>query len=449
MQGALITSDNNNKLYLETYLIDTSITKKNKKVSDQTIDSNVLQSKGHPLTLYPRQVENNWIWDHPVIETNSLGQNIELQKKYTIGNNIRLKKVKDGYWNAVYEITDEGAKKLLAQYEGKTIPFYTSTGIIHNSSEDPLNIADWRIIHNAIVSEPANGFQRAAMVDMCQGTEQTCSTILTASTTDFHFCTNAALASYISSLSSSSGNSTYYTMSSETSSVQVTPKEQPGAPITYNQGFSGTNAQTGLGSVPASLTPSAPPEQFKQQSEQTEVTKKDETDYKTVAEQLKAELKQLKADKEAKENENKTLTERLLNLEKENSRNNRKNQVFSILQQYPEAFIDVKTGSINQQEYSKVVLEWIDKGYDDKTIQELLEAKVIKAKSQLQTKQNDQLKQVYSSLTTNDTPSYQTTAMSSSTNEDSSLPIWEKVFDLTNAKIRQSADKYQKLGVGY
>ncbi len=163
MQGALITSQDN-RLFLETYLIDTTVTKKGKKVNEQTIDSNVLASRGHPLTLYPKQRDDKWIWDHPVIETNSLSDNIELQKKYTIGHEIRMKKVKDGYWNAVYEITDEGAKKLFKEYDGKTIPFYTSTGIIHSSTEDPLDIKNWKIIHNAIVSEPANGFEKAQAV---------------------------------------------------------------------------------------------------------------------------------------------------------------------------------------------------------------------------------------------------------------------------------------------
>lgn len=447
VQGALI-SKHNSRLYLETYLIDTGITKKSKKVNDSTIDNNVLNSRGHPLTLYPRQQDNSWIWDHPVLETNSLSENIELQKRYTIGHEVKLKKIKDGYWNAVYEITDEGAKKLLAEYEGKTIPFYTSTGIIHSSAEDPLDIKDWRIIHNAIVSQPANGFEKAAVVDMCSGTEQTCQAILTASISQpIPFCTTAALSNYISSLASWPSSFLHYTMSSETPIAQVSKGETNGA-IIYNQGFSGTNAQTGTGTIPASLTPPNPPEQFANK-EQKQESKAEEVDNKLLVDQLKAELKQLKSEKEAKDNENKTVTERLANLERENARNSRKNQVFAILQQFPEAFQDSKTGQINQQEYSKTVLEWIDKGYDDKTIQELLEAKVIKVKNAMNVKNNDQLKQVYSSLTTPDS-GYQTTQMTTaSVNQDSSLPIWEQVFDLTNARIRNAAEKYQKTGGRY
>jgi hypothetical protein len=367
MQGALITSQDN-RLFLETYLIDTTVTKKGKKVNDQSIDSNVLASRGHPLTLYPKQQSDKWIWDHPVIETNSLSDNIELQKKYTIGHEIRMKKVRDGYWNAVYEITDEGAKKLFAQYENQTIPFYTSTGIIHSSVEDPLDIKNWKIIHNAIVSEPANGFEKAQAVDMCSGTELTCQSILTASTNDkIPFCVTAALGNYISSLASFSGSSVYYTMSSETSTAQVSQGQtdvKTGA-INYNPGFSATNAQTGTGSIPASLTPSMPDPSNTKQDATSKTEQKEEVDYKALADQLKSELKQLKSEKEQKDNDNKTITERLASLERENSRNARKNQVFAILQQFPEAFTDVKTGHVNQQEYSKTVLEWIDKGYDD------------------------------------------------------------------------------------
>lgn len=446
VQGALITSQGN-RLFLETYLIDTGVTKKNKKVSDKTIDSNVLASRGHPLTLYQRQDGKSWIWDHPVVETNSLDQNIALQEQYTIGHEIKAKKVKDGYWNAVYEITNEGAKKLFAQYEGKTIPFYTSTGIIHSSKENPLDITDWRIIHNAIVSQPANGFEKAAMVDMCAGTEQSCSSILTASLSakEIPFCVTSALQNYISSLSSSLTNFPHYTMSSETqaSVSQGVSNEKSGA-ITYNQGFSDTNAQTGRGSVPNSLVPDNPPDQFKIKDDTKTETK--EIDYKALADQLKAELKTLKSDHEAKTNENKTIQERLASLERENSRNSRKSQVLTLLQSYPEAFLNPEDGQVNQQEYSKIVLEWIDKGYDDKTIQELLEAKVIKVKSALAAKQKPELKQVYSSLTTADTP-YQTTQMTtaSMSKEDSSLPIWERVFDLSNAKTKNAAEKYQRI----
>jgi len=234
-------------------------------------------------------------------------------------------------------------------------------------------------------------------------------------------------------------------MSSETqaSVSQGVSNEKSGA-ITYNQGFSDTNAQTGRGSIPNSLTPDNPPDQFKIKEDTKTETK--EIDYKALADQLKQELKVLKTDHEAKTNENKTIQERLASLERENSRNSRKSQVLTLLQSYPEAFLNPEDGQVNQQEYSKIVLEWIDKGYDDKTIQELLEAKVIKVKSALAAKQKPEMKQVYSSLTTADTP-YQTTQMTtaSMSKEDSSLPIWERVFDLSNAKTKNAAEKYQRI----
>jgi hypothetical protein len=435
--------EQNDRLYLETFLIDNTVTKKGKKVNDKTIDDNVSRSRKHPLTLYPRPSEKGWIWDHPVIETNSLSENLELQKKYEIGYEIRSKKIRNGYWNAVYEITDPGAKNLFKDYINKTIPFWTSSGIIHSSKEDPLDIKDWRIIHNAIVSEPANGFEKSIMVDICQGTEQTCSKILTASITtkpSFSFCTQSQLQNYISSLSSLSGVFPYYTMNSESSA-------QGGAIANaFNPGFTDNNAKTGMGSIATNLTPPNPNPETTAVEKKQETTE-DKTDYKAMVKQLEDQLKSLKTEKEAKETENKTVTERIASLERENSRNSRKNQVLSLAQGYPEAFMDAKTGQINQEAYSKTILEWIDKGFDDATIKELLDAKTLKFVSQLD---KDGKCTTCSSLTAA-AQNHQTTQMTtaSMSDSDSSLPIWEKIIDLTNANIRLSAEKYHKLGGKY
>jgi hypothetical protein len=437
--------EQNDNLYLETFLIDITTTKKGKRVNDQSIDSNVLASNKHPLTLYPKQSGDKWIWDHPVIETNSLSQNLELQKKYEIGQSVRLKKVKDGSWNAVYEITDPGAKKLFKQYLGQTIPFWTSSGIIHSSKENPLDIKDWRIIHNAVVSEPANGFEKAQIVDICSGTEQTCSAILTASVSSIPFCTATNLSNYISSLSSVSGIFPHYSMSSESSQ---STGAQVGSPVSYNQGFTDINAKTGMGSVPNSLTPPNPnpPQQTTTEEPEKKQTKEDKTDYKSKVKELEEQLNLVNKEKQTKDQENKTVTERLASLERENVKSIRKNQVLGIVQQYPEAFLDVKTGQPNQELYSKTVLEWIDKNYDDNTIAELLEAKTLKWVNAVQ---NPNSKCSTCASMTPTTSKFQTTQMTTasvSSDSDSSLPIWEKIIDLTNARIRLSAEKYQQIG---
>lgn len=434
--------EQDSKLYLETFLIDNTETRKGKKVNDSTLDSNVNASKKHPLTLYPRQNGDQWIWDHPVLDTNSLSQNIEFQRKYEIGNCVRLKKTKEGSWNAVYEITDEGAKRLFSKYLGQTIPFWTSSGIVHSAKEDPLNITDWRIIHNAIVSEPANGFDKAGVVDMCSGTETTCSAILTASFTK-PFCTETGLANYISSLASATANFPHYTMSSET----AVTAQQPNSAAVYNPGFSSTNAQTGQGSIPANLTPpnnpNANPEVKKEE------VKEDKTDYKAKVKELEELLKVSNTEKEARDNEHKTVTERLASLERENVRNTRKNQVLNLVQQYPEAFLDAKSGLPNNELYSKTVLEWIDKNYDDATVKELLEAKTLKWVNAVQNPNPKSGECTTCNSTTHQTTQMTTQMTTASMDRDSSLPIWEKINDLENARIRLSADKYQKLGRGY
>lgn len=437
MQAAIIFKENS-KVYLETFLIDNTVTKKGKKVNSDSIDSNVLASSKHPLTLYTRQKDGTWIWDHPILETNSLSQNIEFQRKYEIGHAVRLKKVKDGYWNAVYEITDEGAKNLFTKYLGKTIPFYTSSGIIHSSSEDPQDIKEWRIIHNAIVSEPANGFEKAQIVDMCSGTEQSCSAILTASLSK-DFCTATCLENYISSLASATQNFPHYTMSSEsagavsygitngTNTVANPINQQPVNPQPVN---TNTNTNTNTENpVPKTETKE----------------KKEEIDYKAKVKELEEQLNLTKKEKEAKELEHKTVSDRVLSLERENIRNTRKNQILSLVQQYPEAFLDAKTGLPNNELYSKTILEWVDKNYDDATVIELLEAK--------QTKWVNAVQNPKECLTCNSstaTSDYQSTTMTTaSVSSDSSLPIWEKISDITNARIRLFADKYQKTGGQY
>src|SRR4249920_3298802 len=111
-----------------------------------TIDEMVKKSLGHPLTLYPhKNKDDKWIWGHPVLETADLQSNLNFQKKYSIGHAVKLKKTDSGTWHAVYEITNPAAKKVLKELNDQKIPLYTSSGIVHDATEDLLDIKDWRI----------------------------------------------------------------------------------------------------------------------------------------------------------------------------------------------------------------------------------------------------------------------------------------------------------------
>lgn len=442
MQTALVSYDQHeDKLYLETFLIDTTETKKHRRVNDKTIDDMVKKSLGHPLTLYPHKTkEEKWVWGHPVLETADLNGNLEFQKKYTIGFAKKLKKVGEGSWNAVYEIINPAAKKVLKELKDQNIPLYTSSGIVHDGNEDFLDIKDWRIIHNSIVSDPANGFEKAEVKGWCSGNEISCAPLLTTATNDktnedCGFCVADALEKYLSSLDVSRFIFPHIAMSENnppTAQVSLTATEQKpgGAPINMN------------------LNPTVNNLSNPQDQPKAEVTATQEVNWEAKFNELQ---KQFDSISKSKEQEVKTVSERLANLERENQRNSRKAQVYSILQQYPEAFVNPKNGHINQEEYSKTVLEWIDKGYDDKTINELLEAKVIKAKNLLAGA--TKLQSQYASMTTaSNEPSYQHTEMSNNNEvktSPSNIPIWEKVIDEVNLHIQSQAQRYQKSGELY
>jgi hypothetical protein len=438
MQTALVSYDQReDKLYLETFLIDSTETKKHRRVNEKTIDDMVKKSLGHPLTLYPhKNKEDKWIWGHPVLETADLQQNLDFQKKYSIGYAKKLKKIGEGSWNAVYEITNEAAKKVLKELKDQNIPIYTSSGIVHDSNEDLLDIKDWRIIHNSIVSDPANGFEKAEVKNWCSGNEITCAPLLTTAANDSKdncgFCVANALEKYLSSLDVSSYIFPHISMSENstqpTAQVSLTSTEQKpgGAPIPMNQNPTFNNLAN-------------PQDQPKQEEAKPAI------DWEAKFKELQ---KHVETTSKAKEEEVKTVTERLATLERENIRNSRKAQVYGILQQYPEAFVNPKNGQINQEEYSKTVLEWIDKGYDDKTINELLEAKVIKAKNLLAGA--TKLQSQYASMTTaSNEPSYQQTDMGDKKAPTSNIPIWEKVIDEVNLHIQSQAQRYQKSGELY
>lgn len=445
MQTALVSYDQKeDKLYLETFLIDATETKKHRKVNDKTIDDMVKKSLGHPLTLYPHKTkEDKWMWGHPVLETADLQENLNFQKKYTIGYAKKLKKTGENSWNAVYEITNTAAKKVLKELKDQNIPIYTSSGIVHDANEDLLDIKDWRIIHNSIVSDPANGFEKAEVKGWCSGNEISCAPLLTTTTTaaneqtkqDCGFCVADALTKYLSSLDVSRFIFPHISMSENTTVTQPTAQvsltsteQKPGGPLnSINQNPTFNNIAN-------------PQDQPK-----TEATIQPLTDWEAKFKELQ---KKVEVDTKAKEEESKTVTERLASLERENQRNSRKAQVYSILQQYPEAFVNPKNGQINQEEYSKTVLEWIDKGYDDKTINELLEAKVIKAKNLLAGA--TKLQSQYASMTTaSNEPSYQHTEMNTASETKApigNIPIWEKVIDEVNLHIQTQAQRYQKSG---
>ena len=170
------------RVFVETFLIDAVSTpnKKGWRVSydnPEDFDSRVLASKNHPLVLYqtPHPTKDGeMIFDHPVAPITSLEAaadpiraTLEFQKKYTIGHARHFKKVKDGIWHAVYEITNKKAQKFFQKAKEKGVKLYTSPHIVRPSTEpDRTNIKEWALIHNAIVSNPAHNEAIASIKDV-------------------------------------------------------------------------------------------------------------------------------------------------------------------------------------------------------------------------------------------------------------------------------------------
>lgn len=174
--------DGKERVFVETFLIDAvgPPNKKGWRVSHdnpEDFDSRVLASKNHPLVLFqtPHPTKDGeMIFDHPVAPITSLEAaadplraTIEFQKRYTIGYARHFKKVRDGIWHAVYEITNKKAQKFFQKAKEKGLKLFTSPHIVRPSSEpDRTNIKEWALIHNAIVSNPAHNEAIASIKDV-------------------------------------------------------------------------------------------------------------------------------------------------------------------------------------------------------------------------------------------------------------------------------------------
>lgn len=170
------------RVFVETFLIDavSAPNKKGWRVSydnPEDFDSRVQASKNHPLVLFqtPHPTKDGeMIFDHPVAPITSLEAaadplraTIEFQKRYTIGYARHFKKVKDGIWHAVYEITNAKAKRFFQKAKEKGLKLFTSPHIVRPASEpDRKNIREWALIHNAIVSNPAHDEAIASIKDV-------------------------------------------------------------------------------------------------------------------------------------------------------------------------------------------------------------------------------------------------------------------------------------------
>src|SRR6185503_4253719 len=263
--------DEQEKVFVETFLID-AVSKPNSKGwkvsydNPADFDRRVLESKNHPLVLFQTQgSKGELIFDHPVAPITTLEAaadpvraNIEFQKKFTIGHAKHFKKIKDGIWNATYEITNKNAKKFFINAKNKGIKLFTSPYIVRPSNEpDRTNIHEWALIHNAIVTTPAHNEAVASIKEVCTKTSDNpygCQSLFASLTVaddddieDCGYCMEKALQQYTAIITSHDNiNDNLFNMA-ESASNNTANNTQ--ATVTYSSG-----ANSEKTSVPQSST---------------------------------------------------------------------------------------------------------------------------------------------------------------------------------------------------
>lgn len=377
-----ITIDNNTgDVFLEAFLIDaTHLNEKGWKVSyDDPVsyDNTVQRSLGHPLVLFERKLPNGEkIWDHPVSETGSVEDDIEFQKPYIIGKSVHNKKVRDGLWHTTYKIIHEGAKRFLKGIKERSISLFTSPHIVRPVLEDRQNIKTWAVVHNAIVSSPANGKQLAKVASICEGDPQSsCASLFASMDTPDRlpkcgYCLGDSLKEYLNHVTSHSLKTENSSSMSDNSSAQgqtqgtgnngqAAASNNPTNPEINNDNGNGT--QTIINQSPGP-----------QQSGQ-EAGNNDEA-QKTIA-ALKAEIENLKS-----QNSNvdaaKNQETRIANLEKELALSKRTGSIEKLLTQAITLYSN-DDGSVNEKEYNADLKKLVESNHNIDEIQELIQAKFV------------------------------------------------------------------------
>lgn len=428
--------DGQDRVFVETFLMD-AITpnKKGWKPSYENpddYDSRILSSRSHPLVLFqtPHPTKDGeMIFDHPVAPITSLEAaadplraTIEFQKKYTIGYARHFKKVKDGIWNAIYEITNNKAKKFFLKAKEKGVKLFTSPHIVRPSSEpDRKNIKEWAIVHNAIVSTPAFSETIAEIKDVKTVTQRTPVDFdsLFASETlpdsdEFELDAEYLLDIYTNEVSSHANNDDNLTNMAETASINTqqpqqantltAPTHQVSTVTTFNPS---TGQQEQINQVPQTSGPQEVSNNVENQQQQAKPQEKTGEE---------SEIGQLKAQLEAKE-------KRLQDLEQKYAQDTRKAQIEKLFAPVAgQLYADPKTGILNEKEYNAEINRLLKSNHNYDEISELLQARYVLAQYNAQKTAPKPQQQEQASFTSQESASATLpyTKMSTGTNTSSS-----------------------------
>lgn len=382
--NATITVSPNDDVYVECFLIDgTHLNDKGWKVSfddPQSFDNTVQRSLGHPLVLYEKILpDGKKIWDHPVSETGSVEDDIEFQKPYIIGKAVHNKKVRDGLWHTTYKIINEAAKRFLKTIKERSVSLFTSPHIVRPVLEDRKNIKTWAVVHNAIVSSPANGKQLAKVASICEGDpKSSCASLFASMDTPDRllpkcgYCLGNSLKEYVTSHSLKTENSSSMSENSQgqqsTSSVGVSNGQT--SPIGNNPNAVNNDNRNGTQTILNQTQ-----QQQQGQQHQAGGTAENNGDAQQTIAELKARIKELESQSSNNEIVKNNET-RIANLEKELALTKRTAAVEKLLTQAIALYTD-DNGAINEKEYNADLKKLVDSNHNLEEIQELIQAKYV------------------------------------------------------------------------
>ena len=140
-------------------------------VSQQSIAKNIHKFVGRPLVVtakswVPESVYGD-VYEHPYLPTNDIGQVLNHQEKYRVGNIVDIIE-KNGDYYANIEINQKFAHMILP-------PFCSPAIFQNNPAEAEGQISDWEALHLAALHEdPAYGSRIALLRGTCVGTQDQC-----------------------------------------------------------------------------------------------------------------------------------------------------------------------------------------------------------------------------------------------------------------------------------
>ncbi len=382
------------RVFVETFLID-AVSAPNKKgwrvsyENPEDFDSRVLASKNHPLVLFqtPHPTKDGeMIFDHPVAPITSLEAaadplraTIEFQKRYTIGYARHFKKVKDGIWHAVYEITNKKAQKFFQKAKENGVKLFTSPHIVRPSSEpDRTNIKEWALIHNAIVSNPAHNEAIASIKDVKAVSARYpldfSSLFASMDTPDDdsqEIDAEYLLDVYTNQVTSHGNNNEFLTNMAETASTnnnaannnnQQSLSTQPQQVSTVTTQNPGQPEQ--IATIPSSQLPQDVTKTVENQQQQA--PQQEKTQENSELETLKAQIDQLTKQNQA--------------LEQKYAQDTRKAQIEKLFAPVTaQLYSDPKTGILNEKDYNAEIARLVKSNHNFDEISELIQARYVLA----------------------------------------------------------------------